>query len=120
MKLLIDMNLSPLWVPFLSASGVSAIHWSAVGSPSATDGEILEYAATNGLVILTHDLDFGMLLAALGRVRPSVLQVRAQDVLPSAIGAVVLRAIETARAQLEAGALGAVDPTQQRIRLLPI
>jgi hypothetical protein len=32
MKLLIDMNLSPRWVPFLAASQVEAIHWSSVGA----------------------------------------------------------------------------------------
>jgi predicted nuclease of predicted toxin-antitoxin system len=44
MKLLVDMNLSPLWVPFLSGHGVEAVHWSSVGSPSAPDSEILDFA----------------------------------------------------------------------------
>jgi len=32
MKLLIDMNLSPDWVQFLSGTGVESIHWSAIGA----------------------------------------------------------------------------------------
>ncbi|MFH0728984.1 MAG: hypothetical protein V2B19_21930 [Pseudomonadota bacterium] len=31
MKLLIDMNLSPQWVPVLEASGWKAVHWSFRG-----------------------------------------------------------------------------------------
>ena len=37
MKFLIDMNLSPLWVPFLGAHGFGAVHWSTVGDPRAPD-----------------------------------------------------------------------------------
>ena len=37
MKLLIGMNLSPLWVSFLAGQGMDAIHWSAVGRPKAAD-----------------------------------------------------------------------------------
>lgn len=64
MRILIDMNLSPLWVPFLSTHGIESLHWSSIGKSSAPDTEILAYAAQHGLVIFTHDLDFGMLLAA--------------------------------------------------------
>jgi len=44
MKLLIDMNLSPAWVPVLKEAGHEALHWSTVGSPSAPDHEILAQA----------------------------------------------------------------------------
>ena len=77
-------------------------------------------AAGNGLVVFTHDLDFGMLLAARKSRGPSVIQVRTQDVLPSASGDVILRAIEASRDHLEAGAIVTVDLAQDRIRLLPI
>jgi predicted nuclease of predicted toxin-antitoxin system len=56
MKLLIDMNLSPLWVPFLSAEGFEAVHWSTVGDVSATDPEIAQFAVKHGYVVFTHDL----------------------------------------------------------------
>ncbi len=120
MKILIDMNLSPTWVQFLVDHGLEAVHWSTIGRPSATDSEILDYAKSHSLVVFTHDLDFGMLLAALQSRGPSVIQVRAQDVLPSAIGNAVLRAINGAQAHLKTGALVTVDLAQERIRLLPI
>ena len=120
MKFLIDMNLSPLWVSFLANFGFAAVHWSTVGHASAPDTEIMEFAVVNGCIVFTHDLDFGMLLAAQRRTGPSVIQVRSQDVLPSAIGEVVLRAIRKAQPDLEKGALVTVDPARHRIRLLPI
>ena len=120
MKLLVDMNLSPRWVQFLVTHGIEAVHWSTIGEPGAPNSKVLDYAAANGLVVFTHDLDFGMLLAARKSRGPSVIQVRTQDVLPSASGDVILRAIEASRDHLEAGAIVTVDLAQDRIRLLPI
>jgi hypothetical protein len=34
MKLLIDMNFSPLWEDFFAASHIEAVHWSAGETPS--------------------------------------------------------------------------------------
>ncbi len=120
MTFLIDMNLSPLWVSFLASNRIVAVHWSTVGEPRAADSEILDFAAARGWIVLTHDLDFGVLLAASGTNTPSVVQVRCQDVLPSAIGDVVVRAIGAAGPHLETGALVTVDALRHRIRLLPI
>ena len=120
MKLLIDMNLSPLWVQFLADSGFDSIHWSSIGQPWASDAEIMDHASAYGLVIFTHDLDFGALLAKLKTRQPSVIQVRAQDILPDAIGKMVVRALHASRSHLETGALVTVDPHRHRIRLLPI
>ena len=120
MKFLIDMSLSPLWVPFFKLEGIEAVHWSAVGKPSAPDGEIMEFAAANGVIVFTHDLDFGALLATRRRDGPSVIQMRTQDVLPSTAGKAVLRAIRTAEENLLAGALVTIEPGRERIRILPI
>ena len=35
MKLLIDMNLSPLWLEGLTREGFEAVHWSAIGKAPA-------------------------------------------------------------------------------------
>jgi predicted nuclease of predicted toxin-antitoxin system len=94
MKILVDMNLSPAWVPFLAGAGIVAVHWSTVGDPRATDRALMTWAHEGGYVIFTHDLDFGTLLAIVGATGPSVLQVRTLDILPSAIGADVLRVLE--------------------------
>jgi predicted nuclease of predicted toxin-antitoxin system len=120
MRFLVDMNLSPRWVDFLAAAGHDAVHWSDVGEFNASDREILEQAHRNGQVILTQDLDFGTLLAVGGLATPSVIQFRAQAVLPSDVGQQLLAAVEVARIHLETGALVTVDPVGHRATVLPI
>ena len=34
LAILVDMNLSPDWVPLLRQRGWSAVHWSMVGDPA--------------------------------------------------------------------------------------
>jgi predicted nuclease of predicted toxin-antitoxin system len=120
MRFLIDMNLSPQWVDYLTAAGHEATHWSAVGAGNATDRELMAHATAGSMVILTQDLDFGTLLALGGATTPSVIQFRAQAVLPADIGPQLLAAIEAAADHLRSGALVTVDPQAHRLTLLPI
>ena len=76
MRVVVDMNLTPAWVDYLSASGIEAQHWSTIGSPRAPDEEVLEWARSRDWVVFTNDLDFGALLAKAGALGPSVFQVR--------------------------------------------
>ena len=80
----------------------------------------MKHAEANGLVIFTHDLDFGALLAAQSTRGPSVIQIRAQDVLPASVGEMVVRTLTSTRSYLEAGALVTVEMTRHRVRLLPL
>jgi predicted nuclease of predicted toxin-antitoxin system len=120
MKLLIDMNLSPRWVALLCASGWDAVHWSAVGPATAGDSEIMAFAAANGYVVLTHDLDFGAILAVTHGKKPSVVQIRAENVSPEAIGPQTVGALRHMQAELEAGALLTIELDRTRVRLLPL
>jgi predicted nuclease of predicted toxin-antitoxin system len=51
MKILLDMNLSPTWVGFLRQAGFEAVHWVSLGSPTASDVEIMEWARLNDQTI---------------------------------------------------------------------
>jgi predicted nuclease of predicted toxin-antitoxin system len=119
-KILIDMNLTPDWVGVLAGHGWHSVHWSSIGDPRATDWEILSWASDHGYVVFTHDLDFGALLALTQSARPSVIQVRARDVLPSHLGDIVARALRQHERELQAGALVVVDEIRSKIRILPI
>jgi predicted nuclease of predicted toxin-antitoxin system len=120
MRLLVDMNLSPRWVDMLAAAGFEAAHWSMLGPHSAPDVEIMGYARTHDYVVLTSDLDFGTILAATQGDKPSVVQIRADDVNPEAIGSHVVAAVLQVEADLETGALLTVDPDRARLRVLPL
>jgi predicted nuclease of predicted toxin-antitoxin system len=119
-KLLIDMNLAPRWVRWLQNAGIDSIHWSEVGAVDATDATIFSYALENNLIVFTHDLDFGALLAHTRSVGPSVVQVRTQDTSPEAIGHLVTGALEQHADSLQSGALLTIEPTKARVRILPI
>ena len=86
MKLLIEMNLSPRWVKTLADAGVEAEHWSSFGEATATDSAIMGFARAHGYVLLTHNLDFGSILAAIQGEKPSVVQIRSEDVSPEGVG----------------------------------
>jgi predicted nuclease of predicted toxin-antitoxin system len=120
MKFLIDMNLSPRWVDLLVHSGLDAVHWSTVGPVDASDREIMSFAAQGDYVVLTHDLDFGVILATTNGMKPSVVQLRSDDISPAAIGAKVVAALRQMNPELTEGALVSVDPKGTRLRVLPL
>lgn len=119
MKLLVDMNLSPRWIGLLVSAGIEAVHWSAVGRADAKDSEIMAYAVENGCIVLTHDLDFSAILAATKAAKPSVVQIRSEDVSPDTIGMKVVFALRQMEAELKKGVLLTIDPNRSRLRLLP-
>ncbi len=120
MKLLIDMNLSPLWVDFLGSAGVEAVHWTSVGARDALDTDIMAYAAAKDYIVLTHDLNFGAILAGTNDARPSVVQFRASDLSMGAIGRYLIDALRRMEAELQEGALLTIEPGRARMRLLPL
>ncbi len=120
MKIVIDMNLSPQWVPVLKSAGHVSIHWSQVGAVSAPDREILEWARTNNHIVFTHDLDFGAIIAATNADSPSVFQIRTQDVSPKKLSTIVLSALKQFGESLNEGALVTVNEKQSRVRIFPL
>jgi len=120
MKLLIDMNLSPRWVKFFSDFDIQAEHWSNFGSFNAPDSEIMAFARSNSYVVVTNDLDFSAILAATNGEKPSVVQIRSEDLSPESIGSSVVEALNQMSVELEDGALLTVDLSRVRLRLLPL
>ena len=71
-------------------------------------------------MVLTHDLDFGAIRAATHGEKPSVVQIRAEDVSPEVIGKQVIVALRLMASELEDGALITVEPGRTRVRVLPL
>lgn len=120
MKLLIDMNLSPRWVRVLADANIEAEHWSTLGPVNAPDVEIMAFARANDHVVLTHDLDFSTILAATHGEKPSVVEIRFNDVSPDVIGKPVIDALRQMVPELDAGALLTIGPSRARLRILPL
>jgi predicted nuclease of predicted toxin-antitoxin system len=120
MKILVDMNLSPAWVDFLTGSGIEAVHWSSVGLSDASDTEIMTYAKAYDFTVFTNDLDFGFILAITHGKKPSVIQTRTGVLAPDRIGDIVINAINLLSADIDQGALVTIDPLKTRVTLLPL
>lgn len=120
MKLLLDMNLSPRWKELLSTAGWETVHWSSLGRGNEPDSQIMAYAAQHGYVVLTADMDFSAILAATHGEKPSVVQLRTEDVMPQTAGPRLIAALRHMEQELESGALLTVDRRQLRVRMLPL
>jgi predicted nuclease of predicted toxin-antitoxin system len=120
MKLLHDMNLSPRWAAWFTAEGIQAVHWSTLGAPDAPDEVVMAFARAEDYIVLTHDLDFSAILAASKGNKPSVEQIRSDDLRPERIGEMVVQALRQTQDELEAGALLIIDMWRARVRLLPL
>ena len=120
MRLLLDLNLSPTLCSRFAAGGHEAVHWSSVGDLRASDATILSYASQHDMIVVTHDLDFGALLAASQAEGPSVIQFRTQNVLGAKFVDFILATLERFKVELLAGALVVIDERRSRVRVLPI
>ena len=120
MKLLIDMNLSPRWVEALEGASIEARHWSTVGDGAASDREVFEWARRHGFVVLTHDLDFGRILALAGSRSPSVVLLRTHRLLPAESAVMLVTVLRRHAAEIAKGALVVLSADQERVRLLPL
>jgi predicted nuclease of predicted toxin-antitoxin system len=120
MRIVVDMNLSPLWVDALRQGGHEADHWSLVGDPRATDAEIMAWARTHGCVLMTHDLDFTTALALTRAAGPSLIQMRTHDTLPDAMSGMVLSVLSAHGDALAKGAVVTIDRASARVRILPL
>jgi predicted nuclease of predicted toxin-antitoxin system len=80
----------------------------------------MAYAAAEDYIVLTHDLDFGAILAAAHGERPNVVQCRASDLSPDTVGRHVIDALRRTEGELEQGALLTIEPARAHMRLLPL
>lgn len=120
MKILLDMNLSPDWVPLLKKQGWETVHWSEIGKTNAPDHIIMKWALKHDYIVFTHDLDFGSILAINNAKGPSVIQIRTQDITPQHSENTVIRAIQQYTSELESGSLIVIEEDKLRVRILPL
>lgn len=80
----------------------------------------MAWARDNDHVVFTNDLDFTTLMVASGATGPSVIQLRPQNLMPEAVGDVVVGVLIEHQAILEQGAFVTVDEIKARVRILPL
>ncbi|MCS6937273.1 MAG: DUF5615 family PIN-like protein [Candidatus Bipolaricaulota bacterium] len=73
MKFLLNMNVPRALGQSLVSAGHEYRHVGDIGTAQASDVAIMEEAKANHEVIVTHDLDYGHLLAFSSAPSPSVI-----------------------------------------------
>jgi len=119
-KLLLNMNVLPQLAPRLVAAGHPCRHARDIGLERAEDPEIIKAAKGGGEVIVTHDLDYGHLLAFSGEAGPSVIIFRVRNTHPEALFRRFSECWPDIEDSLRQGAIVTVEDAAVRIRPLPI
>lgn len=120
MKFLADMGISPRVVSALRERGHEAVHLQEQRLGTLPDSVILEKARAEGRILLTHDLDFGELLAASGGKLPSVIIFRLNDMRAENVNVHLFGILDKQSEALEKGVICSVTERKVRIRELPI
>lgn len=121
MRLLLDANLSSRIVQLLDDAGYEAIHVDDIGLLRAADSEIIDQARADGLVVVTADSDFPMLLAISRDTSPSVIHLRhVAELTPDHHATLLSLNLPIVAASIARGAIVSLIPTRLAIRELPV
>lgn len=120
MRFLADMGISPKTVAFLQSFGHDAVHLHDQSLDRLEDSAILAKAQEEDRILLTHDLDFGELIAVSGVRLPSIVVFRLRNMRPEMVSRYLQGIIDQHWESLEKGAIISVTEGQIRVRLLPL
>lgn len=120
MRFLADMGISPQTAAALRELGHDAAHLHDQNLDRLPDPDILDKARREERIVLTHDLDFGDLMAAGKMQLPSVIIFRLHNMRPERVERYLKEIITRHGHELEKGAIVSVTEGQVRIRPLPI
>ena len=120
MKFLLDENMPPSLAGKIKSIGYEARHVIEIGYNSTPDFKICDLAALTNEIILTHDTDFGTILALSGANKPSVILFRWQIITLITVFQFLEKYLIELENDLNEGCLVAVDDNKMRLRLLPL
>lgn len=120
MRFLINMNLPRELGRRLEELGHEWRHVGDIGMAEAADDAVVATARESGEVILTHDLDYGNLLAFSGESRPSVITFRLRDVAVDNLIKQLTSAWTQIQEPLNEGSVVTFSDITIRVRRLPI
>lgn len=114
------MNISRTLGDLLRIKGHVVRHVADIGMFRATDWEIVQEAKQKQEVIITHDLDYGHLLALSGERSPSVVIFRLRDMSIQNQLNCFVRVQKDIETPLSEGSILIIEDACVRIRSLPI
>ncbi|MFO1430196.1 MAG: DUF5615 family PIN-like protein [Candidatus Competibacteraceae bacterium] len=120
MKFLLNMNMSRELGKLLASQGHEYRHVGDIGLARAEDIDIVTAAKEKQEIILTHDLDYGNLLAFSGESVPSVVIFRLRNTQPKNMFIRLMKLLPKIQRPLIKGAIVIFEDATLRIRELPI
>jgi predicted nuclease of predicted toxin-antitoxin system len=120
MKFLLDMGISPRTAEYLRGLGHNAVHLVEQHLHRLPDPQIIEKARSENRIILTHDLDFGSLMAASRQQLPSIIIFRLTSMRPENIHVYLELILNDHSSALVEGVILSVSEQLIRVRQLPI
>ena len=122
MKLVVDANLSGRdWRCSCRLPVTTRSSFETSALRAASDDEIIDYAISADRIVISHDTDFGTLLAYRGLSKPSFILIRSSDPVDVDHQArLVVANLDAMSDDLEAGAIAVFAPGSPSIRRLPL
>ena len=120
MRFLLNMNVPRDLGRRLTVAGHECRHVGGIGMAQASDVAIVAEARRSEEIIVTHDLDYGHLLAFSGEPVPSVIIFRLRNTHPDNLFARIMSAWPEIEKPLLKGAIVALEDAAVQIRRLPI
>jgi predicted nuclease of predicted toxin-antitoxin system len=119
-KFLLNMNVPRALGSMLMLEGHDCRHVGDIGLGEASDAVIVAEARSRGECVITHDLDYGQLLAFSGDPAPSVLIFRLRRADTKLMQARMASCWNEVEPALAGGAVTVIEEAAVRIRPLPI
>jgi predicted nuclease of predicted toxin-antitoxin system len=120
MKFLLDVGITPQLGQLLESDGHIFRYVPHCYSTRISDAEIMAVAHEHGEVVITHDLDFGTLLAFSHAPSPSVILFRLHQINADIFYRRICQHWGDIHGPLQQGALVVIELYGVRIRRLPI
>lgn len=114
------MNLPRKLGRNLSARGHPCRHVADIGLAGVADEQVVAEARRARETILTHDLDYGAILAFSGEDAPSVIIVRLTNTHPDRLLSRLTTVLPDVEQALAHGAIVSLEDAAVRVRRLPI
>jgi predicted nuclease of predicted toxin-antitoxin system len=118
--ILLDQGLPRSAAEFLHKEEWDVLHAGDIGLARSTDAQILEYAQSQGRVIITLDSDFHTILALENASAPSVIRIRLEGLKGPDLASLIKRVLPKIEPQLRKGAMVTVTDSGLRIRNIPL
>ena len=120
MKFLLNMNMPRSLGIRLMQNGHECRHVGDIGMFRSKDIGIVQFAKESGEIIITHDLDYGNILAFSGNSSPSVIIFRLRYSRPDNLFFRMITEWHEIEIHLLKGAIIIIEDATLRIRDLPI